>query len=78
MGVLHSLHGLRIIDSRYCHKLKQRLMKDFPESFFFMSVGKKPPELVLDFSLPLTGVNFKDKTGCIVKATEYLREEIIE
>ena len=30
MGVLHSLFGLRINDSRYCQKLKQR--------FLFMSV----------------------------------------
>ena len=73
MGILLSLYGLRTNDSRYrhCHKLKQRLMKDFPESFLFISVGKKSPELVLDSSLPLTVVKFNDKTGCIIKAAEY-------
>ena len=78
MGVLHSWYGLRINDSRYRHMLKQQLMKDFPECFLFISMGKKSLELLLDSSLPLTEVNFKDKTGCIINAAEYLQEEIIE
>ena len=78
MGVLHSLYVLRINDSRYRHKLKQLIKKDFPERFLFISVGKKSPELVLDSSLPLKEVNFEDKTGCIIKAAKHLREEVIE
>ena len=78
MGVLHSLYVLRINDSRYRHKLKQLIKKDFPERILFTSVGKKSPELMLDSSLPLKEVNFEDKTGCIIKAAKYLREEVIE
>ena len=33
---------------------------------------------MLDSSLLLTKANFKDKTGCVIKVAEYLREEIIE
>ena len=41
MGVLLSLYGLRINDSRYRHRLKQRLMKDFLERFLFIYYWKK-------------------------------------
>ena len=78
MGVLNSLYGLRINDSRYRHKLKQRSMKDFPERFLFILAGKKSPESVFDHSLSLSESNFKDKNGSIMKAAEYLREEILE
>ena len=78
MGVLYSLYVLRINDSRYRHMLKQLIKKDFPERILFISMGKKSPELVLDSSLQLKEVDFEDKTGCIIKAAKYLREEVIE
>ena len=69
MGVLHSLYGRRINDSRYRQKW---LLKDSQNVFLFLSVEKKSSKLVLDCSLPLTGVNVKDKTGYMIKAARYL------
>ena len=69
MGVLHSLYGRRINDSRYRQKW---LMKDSQNVFLFLLVEKKPPKLVLDCSLPLTEENVKDKTGYMIKAARYL------
>ena len=34
----------------------------------------KSPKLWLDSSLPLTEVNFKDKSGCIIKVLDYLQK----
>ena len=78
MGVLLSLYGLRINDSRYRHRLKHRLMKDFLERFLFILLGKESPALALDSSLSLIVVNFKEKSGCTMKAAEYLRGEFIK
>lgn len=78
MGVLLSLCGLRINDSRCRHRLKQRLMKDFLERFLFILLGKESPALALDSSLSLIVVNFKENSGCTMKAAEYLREEFIK
>ena len=36
------------------------------------------PEILIDASIPVNEMAFKDKEGCIIKCAEYLREEIVE
>ena len=74
---LQTLYGLGS-DSRYRSKLKNRILKDFPDKLKFLSVDRKVPEIMISASIPAIEMAYKDKDGCIIKCAEYLREEIIE
>ena len=77
MSVLHTIYGLSPSDSRYRSKLKDRIMKRFKDQINFLPVGPKTPEILVDASTPVSELAFKDKSGCIIKAAEYLRNDII-
>ena len=77
MSVLHTIYGLGRSDSRYRSKLKDRIMKRFKDQINFLPVGPKTPEILVDASTPVSELAFKDKSGCIMKAAEYLRDDII-
>ena len=59
-------------DTRYRSNLKSRIQKDFPNELEFLSVGRKVPEILIDASIPVNEMAFKDKEGCIIKCAEYL------
>ena len=77
MNVLHTIYGLRPYDTRYRSKLKIRIKKDFSGKISFLSVGSTVPEIIVDVSIPTAEMAFKDKDGCIIKAAEYLRKDIV-
>jgi hypothetical protein len=77
MSVLHSIYNLRVNDSRYRSKLKKRIQNDFKDSVVFLSVGNNLPEIVIDSFLPASEIAFQDKHGCLIKAAEYLRADIL-
>ena len=69
--------GLRPGDSRYRSKLKSRLEKDFSDKLSFLSIAKNIPAIVVDSSIHAAEIQFIDKAGYIIKAAEYLREDIL-
>ena len=77
MSVLHTIYGLRPSDSKYRSKLKSRIMKRFKDQINFLPVGLKTPEILVYESTPVSELSFKDKSGCIIKAAEYLRNDTI-
>ena len=77
MNILHTVYGLRSDDTRYRSKLKTRIKKDFMDKINFLSVVPKPPEIVVDSTIPPTELIFNDRDGCIIKPAEYLREDIL-
>ena len=77
MSLLHTIYGLSCSNSRYRSKLKDRIMKRFKDQINFLPVGPKTPEILVDASTPVSELAFKDKSGCIIKAAEYLRNDII-
>ena len=77
MSVLHTIYGLSPSDSRYRSKLKDRIMKRFKDQINFLPVGPKTPEILVDASTPVSELAFKDKSGCIIKAAEYLPNDVI-
>ena len=76
MSLLHTIYGLSCSNSRYWSKLKDRIMKRFKDQINFLPVGPKTPEILVDASTPVSELAFKDKSGCIIKAAEYLRNDI--
>ena len=52
-------------------------MKRFKDQINFLPVGPKTPEILVDASTPVSELAFKDKSGCIIKAAEYLCNDII-
>ena len=77
MSVLHTIYGLRPSDSRFGLNLKGRLIKRFKDQIVFFPVGPKTPEILIDASTPVSELAFKDKSGCIINAVEYLCNDII-
>ena len=77
MIVLHMIYGLSPSDSRYRSKVKDRILKRFKDQINFLPVGPKTPEILVDASTPVSELAFKDKSGCIIKAAEYLCNDII-
>lgn len=77
MGVLHSVYDLHVDDSRYRAKLKRRIQNDFKDAVSFFSVGKNLPDMVINTALPVEEIAFHDKQGCVIKAAEYLRNDIL-
>ena len=53
-------------------------MKDFKEKAAILTSEKKRSDIVVDaFALP-TEIAFKDKEGCIIKAAEYLKNDLLK
>ena len=77
VAVLHTIYGLKPNDTRYRSKLKSRLKKDFP-TLSFLNIGRNSPDVVIDGSAEFDEITFNDKEGCLIKATEYLRNDIIK
>ena len=77
MGILHTVYGLHVGDTRYRSKLKVHIKNEFKDKPTFLDVGNNVPEILIDSSIPASEVSFKDKTGCIIKTAEYLRAEIL-
>ena len=77
MSLLHTIYGLSSSNSTYRSKLKDRIMKRFKDQINFLPVGPKTPEILVDASTPVSELAFKDKSGCIIKAAEYLCNDII-
>jgi len=48
MKTLHKIHGLKVNDSRYRSKLKQRIQKEFGDQLFlFLSSKHNLPEVIV-------------------------------
>ena len=78
LNALHTIYGLHPYDQRYCLKLKNRIMKDFKEKAAILTSEKKRSDIVVDaFALP-TEIAFKDKEGCMIKAAEYLKNDVLK
>ena len=77
IAVLHTIYGLKPNDTRYRSKLKSRLKKDFP-TLSFLNIGRNSPDIVIDGSTEFDEIAFNDKEGCLIKAAEYLRNDIIK
>ena len=78
MGILHSIYGLQPGDPRYRSKLKSRLKKDYSSKLAFLSGRINMPAIVVDATIPASDLEFDNKEACIMKAAEYLREDILE
>ena len=77
MSLLHTIYGLSSSNSTYRSKLKDRIMKRFKDQINFLPVGPKTPEILVDGSTPVSELALKDKSGCIIKAAGYLRNDTI-
>ena len=53
-------------------------MKDFKEKFTILTSKKKMLDIVVDASALSTEIAFKDKEGCITKAAEYLKNDVLK
>ena len=78
MTILHSIYGLNVDDTRYRSKLKTRILREFSDRLTFFTVHAHKPEIVFDSTLPAHEIDFQNKNGCIMKAADYLREEILQ
>ena len=79
MFCILSLHtGLHPDDRRYRLKLKNRIMKGFKEKVAILTSEKKMSGIVVDASALPTEIAFKDKEGCIIKATDYLKNDVLK
>lgn len=76
MCVLQTCYGIGSGDTRYRHKLKQRLIKTYQDKLKFLSVGRNEPEIVVSAKISPESISFKDKTGCILKAAEYIKNDV--
>ena len=72
MITLHTTYDIRVNDSRYRSKLKTRIKNQFGQDVIFCS-----PDIVVRPSLSLSEVTFQDRDGCIIKAAEYLPNDIM-
>ena len=77
MITLHIIYDIRVNDSRYRSKLKTRIKNQFGQDVIFYSVGRNSPDIVVRPSLSLSEVTFQDRDGCIIKAAEYLPNDIM-
>ena len=77
IAVLHTIYGLKPNDTRYRLKLKSRLKKEFP-TLSFLNIGRNSPDVVIDGSAEFDEITLNDKEGCLIKAAEYLRNDIIK
>ena len=78
MAVLHNIYGLQINDTRYRSKLKGRILNEFKDKLTFLSVHGKKSEIVIDATVPASEIGFENRNGCILKAAEYIRQEILQ
>ena len=78
LNVLHTIYGLHPDDRRYRLKLKNQIIKDFKEKVAILTSGKKISDIVVDASALPTEIAFKDKEGCIINATEYLKNDVLK
>ena len=78
MTTLHRIYGLNVDDTRYISKLKTRILREFSDRLTFFTVHAHKPEIVFDSTLPAHEIDFQNKNGCIMKAADYLREEILQ
>ena len=53
-------------------------MKGFKEKVAILTSEKKMSGIVVDASALPTQIAFKDKEGCIIKAAEYLKNDILK
>ena len=70
--------GLHPDDRRYRLELKNRIMKGFKEKVAILTSEKKMSGIVVDASALPTEIAFKDKEGCIIKAAEYLKNDVLK
>ena len=75
---LHAICGLHPDDWRYQLKLKNRIIKDFIEKVAIYTSEKKMSDIVVDASALPTEISFEDKEGCIIKAAEYLKNDVLK
>ena len=78
LNVLHTIYGLHPDDRRYRLKLKNQIIKDFKEKFAILTSRKKMSDIVVDASALSTEIAFEDKEGCITKAAEYLKNDVLK
>ena len=76
MSALHTIYGLNHSASGYRSKLKYRIMKRFKDQINFLPVGPETTKILVDASTPVFELALKDKSGCIIKADEYFRNNI--
>ena len=77
IAALHTIYGLKPNDARCRSKLKSRLKKYFP-TLSFLNIGRNSPDIVIDGSAEFDEITFNDKEGYLIKAAEYLRNDIIK
>ena len=58
--------------------LKQKLIKTYKDELKFLSIGRNEPDIVISAAVSPENISFKDKTGCILKAAEYIRNDVKE
>ena len=75
--VLHTIYGLKPNDTRYRSKLKSQLKEDFT-TLSFLNIRHNSPDIVIDSSAEFHEINFNDKEGCLIKAADYLRNNILK
>ena len=77
MTTLHTVYGIEVNDTRYRSKLKTRIKNQFGEDVISCSVVRNSSDIVVSWSLSLSEVTFQDRYGCMIKAAEYLRYDIM-
>ena len=78
MKELHKTYGLNVEDVRYRGKLKTRITKEFGNKITFLRPHGNLPDIVINNEILLTEVNFDNHDDCVIKAAEYLREDILQ
>ena len=76
MNTLQTIYGVGVGDSGYRHMFKQKLINDYKDKLSFLSVGRNDVDVVVSTSVPDNEISFKDKAGCIIKAAEYIRNDV--
>ena len=65
-------------DTRYRSKLKQRILKEFPDLLCFVKIDNNSPEVVVSEEGINSATLPNEKLPVLRKTTEYIREDILK
>ena len=78
MKELHNIYGIHADDARYRGKLKKRIVKEFGNKITFLSPQVNLPDIIINKEVLSTDIKFDNSEECVLRAAEYLREDILQ
>lgn len=77
MAIILIMYGLNVENIRYRSRWKTRIVNEFGDKLTFLRVHPRKPEIVSDANLAPEDIDFRNEAACIMKAVEYLRDNIL-